>query len=102
MTTTSANVIPIDEASFEAEVLGSPLPFLLDVSAPWCRPCEALAPIVGAIADDHVGTLRVGILDMDACPALASRLGIRGAPTVIAFRGGVETGRQLGLASRAR
>ncbi len=92
----SANVIEIDDASFD-EVLASDVPFLLDFTAPWCGPCRALAPTLEKIASEHAGELRVGKIDIEASPAVARRLGIRGAPTVVAFRGGLEVGRQVGL-----
>lgn len=93
----SKNVLPIDDLTFEREVLGSPVPFLLDVTATWCGPCRALAPIVERIADAHAGALRVGKLDLDEAPATAARLGVRSAPTVIVFRGGREVARRVGL-----
>lgn len=57
---------------------------------------------IESIADAHAGTIRVGTLDVDASPDVARRLGIRGVPTVVAFRGGREIGRHTGVASRAK
>jgi thioredoxin 1 len=98
----SKNVLPIDDLTFEREVLGSSVPFLLDVTATWCGPCRALAPIIERIADAHAGALRVGKLDLDEAPATAARLGVRSAPTVIVFRGGREVARRVGLTTREK
>lgn len=93
----SSSVIEIDEQTFSSEVIESDVPFLLDFTAKWCGPCRALAPTLEKIAIEQTGKVRVGKLDIDASPELARRFGIRGAPTVVAFRGGREIGRQLGL-----
>jgi thioredoxin 1 len=98
----SKNVLPIDDATFDREVLGSPLPFLLDFGAAWCAPCKVLLPIVERIADENVGRVRVGKIDIDESPEVARRLGIRGAPTVVVFKDGKEVARQLGTTSRDR
>ena len=95
----SPNVLFIDDMSFDAEVLGSPIPFLLDITATWCGPCKALSPVIDRLADAHVGRVRVGKLDIDQATATATRLGVRGAPTVVAFRDGKEVGRRVGLSS---
>lgn len=94
----SPNVIAIDDESFETDVLASELPVLVDFTATWCNPCRALAPVIEKIADDHAGVIRVGTVDIDAAPGVARRFAIRGAPTVIAFKGGREVGRHAGTA----
>lgn len=96
---TTTNLIPIDDAAFEREVLGSPTRFLLDVTAKWCGPCRTLLPIVHALAAERAGSLRVGTLDVDEAVATATALGIRGAPTLILFEDGREIARHLGAAS---
>lgn len=98
----SANVMEINDLNFDTEVLGSNEPFLLDFTATWCGPCRMLAPIVERIADEQAGAVRVGKLDIDDSPAVAARYGVRGAPTVIVFRGGRETGRHVGVTSKER
>ncbi len=96
----SKNVREINDVNFQDEVLGSPEPFLLDFSATWCGPCKALLPIVEKIADDNVGKVRVGKIDIDSSPGVAAQFGVRGAPTMIVFRNGKEAARRLGLANR--
>ena len=97
----SGRVEEINDLNFDSEVLGSKQPFLLDFSAVWCAPCKALNPIVESIAEQYRGQLRVGKIDIDSSPEIASRLGVRGAPTLVLFREGKEQARRLGLTSRA-
>jgi len=99
---TSANVLEINDLNFDREVLGSKEPFLLDFTATWCGPCRMLAPIVERIADENVGAIRVGKIDIDDSPVVAAKLGIRGAPTVVVFRGGKEVARHVGVTSKER
>jgi thioredoxin 1 len=87
----------IDDESFAREVLGSNLPFLLDFGAVWCAPCRALEPILEELAREQHGRLRVGKIDIDDSSLIASRLGIRGAPTLVLFRSGKEVARRIGL-----
>jgi thioredoxin 1 len=91
----------IDDLNFEREVLESSEPYLLDFSAQWCSPCRALDPIIESIAQEYQGKLRVGRLDIDSSPAVAARFGVRGAPTVLLFQRGQETGRRLGLTKKS-
>jgi thioredoxin 1 len=96
------NVLAINDLNFAREVLESAEPFLLEFTAKWCGPCRALAPLVELIADDTLGRVRVGVIDIDDAPDVAAKLGIRGAPTVVVFKSGEERARQLGVTSRQR
>ncbi len=91
------NVLEINELNFETEVLAAKEPFLLDFSATWCGPCKALTPVLETIADENVGRLKVGKIDIDESPGIAAKFGVRGAPTLIVFKAGKEAGRHLGL-----
>ncbi len=95
-----ANVLEINDLNFDAEVLKSPVPFLLDFSAVWCGPCKVLAPIVEKVADEYQGKVRVGKLDIDDSPAVATKFGIRGVPTVLVFKEGKESGRHVGVTNK--
>ena len=94
------NVLEINDLNFEKEVLQSTEPFLLDFSAVWCGPCKMLAPIVEKIADETVGKVKVGKLDIDDSPTVAAKLGIRGVPTIVVFKGGKEAGRHVGVTNK--
>jgi thioredoxin 1 len=94
------NVLEINDLNFEKEVLQSAEPFLLDFSAVWCGPCKMLAPIVEKIADENLGRVRVGKLDIDDSPGVAAKFGIRGVPTVLVFKGGRESGRHVGVTNK--
>ena len=90
----------INELNFEAEVLQSDTPFLLDFTAQWCGPCKALSPLLEQLAKENTGKLRVGKLDIDEAPDLVRRFGIRGAPTLLVFRNGREVQRQVGAGNK--
>jgi thioredoxin 1 len=95
-----ANVLEINDLNFESEVLKSTTPFLLDFSAVWCGPCKVLSPIVEKLADEYRGKFRVGKLDIDDSPGVASKFGIRGVPTVLVFKEGKESGRHVGVTNK--
>ena len=96
------HVRPVTEENFEAEVLESPVPVLVDFATAWCPPCRVIAPILQRLAAENEGRVRVASVDGDACPALAARFSVRGYPTVIAFAAGKEQARHLGTASREK
>ena len=95
-----ANVLQINDENFETEVLGSPEPFLLDFSAVWCGPCKALAPIVDRLAEELKGKAKVGKLDIDDSPNIATKLAIKSVPTLVVFKSGKESGRHVGVTNK--
>ncbi len=92
----------LDETNFDQRVLGSREPVLVDFTATWCPPCKALAPVLEALAAEHAGRIGVVAVDGDATPALSNRFKVRSYPTVIAFAGGKEVARIVGLTSKER
>ncbi len=87
----------IQSSEWEAEVLRSSVPVLVDVYGTYCPPCRALAPTVDRLAAEYQGRASVVKLDVEADRALAAGLQVTSVPTVIAFRDGKETGRLVGL-----
>ena len=95
-------VISADDSSFTREVLESSIPVLVDFGGKWCGPCKVLAPIVERIAAENGGRLKVVAVDVDDAPETARRYGVRGVPTVAVFKGGVESGKIVGVTSREK
>jgi thioredoxin 1 len=93
-------IVEIGDHNFESEVLASDKPVLLDFGAAWCGPCRALFPIVQSIATEFSETVRVGKVDIDESPGISAKLKVRGAPTVVVFKGGKEVGRHVGVTRR--
>ncbi len=99
----SPDALPeIDTMDFDAVVLRAAVPVFVDFSTAWCGPCRSLAPMLRAIAGEHAERVAVVIVDGDRSADLTARYRIRGFPTVIAFVGGREVCRQVGLPSRGR
>jgi thioredoxin 2 len=90
--------LKVTDTDFDRTIQGASVPVLVDFYADWCGPCRIMAPILDDLAQRQVGELLVLKLDTDASQATAGRFGIRGIPTVIAFREGRETGRHVGVA----
>jgi thioredoxin 1 len=90
------------EKQFETEVLGASGPVLVDFATNWCAPCRALAPILRALEAERAGRLVVKSVDAEASLPLAVRYDVRSYPTVIAFAGGREVGRAVGLMSKEK
>jgi thioredoxin 2 len=88
----------ITDQEFDRTISSSSVPVLVDFYADWCGPCKMMAPTLDELAQKHVGEALVLKLDTETNPATASRFGIRGIPTVIAFQNGKERRRHVGLA----
>lgn len=80
--------LQITEANFETEVIGSPIPVLVDFWATWCGPCKMISPIVDQIATEMAGSAKVGKVNVDDSAALANRFNVRSIPTLLFFKNG--------------
>jgi thioredoxin 1 len=98
----SENIQVFNDLNWDDEVLKSDAPVLVDFTATWCGPCKALAPIVAQIADELVGKVKVGKLDIDESPLTASKYGVRGVPTLMVFKGGERSAQHVGLTTKQK
>ena len=92
-------VITITKENFEAEVLKSAQPVLLDFWAAWCGPCRMLSPIVDEVAEERTD-VKVGKVNVDEQPDLAAEFGVMSIPTLLVFRNGQLVNRSIGLVSQ--
>lgn len=90
------NIKVVTDATFEAEVLKSSKPVLVDFWATWCGPCRMVAPVVEQIANEYSDRLEVAKLDVDENPDTAMRYGIMSIPTLMIFKDGKIAQRMVG------
>ena len=95
-------VINVNDVNFDSEVLKSSSPVLVDFSATWCQPCRAIAPLVGQLAGEFEGRVKVTAVDIDESPATAQKFQIRGVPTLLMIKDGKVVGQQVGAAPKAK
>ncbi len=98
----SEQVLHTSDDQFEADVLKSELPVLLDFWAEWCAPCKMIAPILTEIAEEYEGRLKIAKLNIDENPSIPPKFGIRGIPTLILFKNGTVEGQKVGALSKSQ
>ena len=98
----SDQIVKLTDANFEAEVLQSDIPVLVDFWAEWCGPCRMIAPILDQLAPQYAGKAKIGKLNIDENQDTTAKYGVRGIPTLLMFKGGEIAGTQVGAASQAQ
>jgi thioredoxin 1 len=82
------SAVKIDDGNFEAEVMQSSNPVLVDFHAPWCGPCRVIGPVIDELATEYDGRVTVGKVNIDENPEVTHRWGVRSIPTVMVFKDG--------------
>ena len=82
------STFPVTDATFQAEVLNSDVPVLVDFWAPWCGPCRAVAPILEELSETYAGRIRIAKLKSDANPRTTASYGLTSIPTLDVYQGG--------------
>lgn len=98
----AGNVQEFTDSNFDADVLGSDIPVLVDFTAVWCAPCKAIAPTVAQLADEYQGKIKVGKLDIDYNPKAPTSYHVRGVPTLMVFKGGKVADQVMGAVNKRR
>ena len=98
----SDNIVFTSDAEFEADVLKSDKPVLVDYWAEWCGPCKMIAPILEEIATEYGDRVKVCKLDIDANTDVPPRYGIRGIPTLMLFKNGEVEATKVGAISKSQ
>jgi thioredoxin 1 len=92
----------VSDSSFEADVLKSKDPVLVDFWAEWCGPCRMVAPVLEEVAGELAGKLKIVKLNVDENPQTASKYGIMSIPTLMIFKNGELASRQIGAAPKSK
>ncbi len=99
---TDDKVKHVTDSEFDAQVLQSDLPSLVDFWAPWCGPCKAIGPVVAELANEFDGKVNIAKMNVDESPATPGKYGIRAIPTLILFKDGEIVDQITGAVGKAQ
>lgn len=100
MNQSTANVKHITEAEFDAEVIRSAVPVVVDFYATWCGPCRQLAPTMDSLADQYAGRIKFVKVNVDESPKLAQQFQVEGIPMLLFLQNGKSAGTSVGLVAK--
>lgn len=98
----SDNIVHTNDSNFEADVLKSDKPALVDFWAEWCGPCKMIAPLLDEAASEYGDKMSVVKLNVDQSPNIAQKFGIRSIPTLMLFKNGAVQAQKLGAMSKSQ
>lgn len=98
----SEHITHVTDASFDADVLQSPVPVLVDFWAEWCGPCRMIAPVLEALAPEYEGKIKIVKLNIDDNEQATVKFGVRGIPTLMIFKDGDVAATKVGALSKAQ
>lgn len=98
----STDLVILQDATFDQEVLKSDIPVLVDFWAVWCGPCKAIAPTVEELAKQYRGKVKVAKMDVDEHQQVPQQYGIRSIPTLLLFKGGRVVDTIIGAVPRSK
>lgn len=98
----SKDLVNVTDSDFEQEILKSDKPALVDFWAPWCGPCQRIAPIIEELASEYKDKVKIAKLNVDESRKVATDMGVMSIPTLMLFKGGKMVDKVIGLVSKDR